>query len=300
MRMIGIISLLVAFTAISAVPTPNECPRIMSDAGLTSGFAPMVAHSIHSLALEDIRYYFKSDATEENGIPTVNLDLVAEKRVLPNAPLVGYDEDFSTIGMRSFDMVMRNMNRTGWGSRNQNILVKLTHVLHMSEMWDSVARSYKMIARLLDPQSDICACATDVENNDVLNYLHFLAFKLRYPGITSGNETITARYLSKDGSRAKRSMDEEYDYDYDFCWGNSNIDYLRTPRPDFRKLDFDLGDLEILEDVAKVMTDGDAGTAAVLLDSADHWAWWRDMVKRLNMGEAGYYDIAVFMFCSLN
>ena len=50
-----------------------------------------------------------------------------------------------------------------------------------------------MIARLLDPQSDICACATDVENNDVLNYLHFLAFKLRYPGITSGNETITAR-----------------------------------------------------------------------------------------------------------
>ena len=48
------------------------------------------------------------------------------------------------------------------------------------------------------------------------------------------------------------------------------------------------------------MTDGDAGTAAVLLDSADHWAWWRDMVKRLNMGEAGYYHIAVFMFFSLN
>ena len=30
----------------------------------------MVAHTIHSLALEDIRYYFKSDATEDNGIPT--------------------------------------------------------------------------------------------------------------------------------------------------------------------------------------------------------------------------------------
>jgi len=42
-------------------------------------------------------------------------------------------------------------------------------------------------------------------------------------------------------------MDEEYDYDYDFCWGNSNIDYLRTPRPDFRKLDFDLGDLEVID-----------------------------------------------------
>jgi hypothetical protein len=85
------------------------------------------------------------------------------------------------------------MNRTGWGSRNTNVLVKLTHVLHMAELWDNIARSYKMVARLLDPESNICACATDIENNDVLNYLHFLAFKLRYPGITSGNDTITER-----------------------------------------------------------------------------------------------------------
>lgn len=59
-------------------------------------------------------------------------------------------------------------------------------------------------------------------------------------------------------------------------------------------------DLQILKDVAEVMQDGDEGTAAVFLDSADHWAWWRNMVKRLSMGEEGYYDIAVFMFCMLN
>jgi hypothetical protein len=56
----------------------------------------------------------------------------------------------------------------------------------------------------------------------------------------------------------------------------------------------------MLRDVAEVLKDGDKGTAAVFLDSADHWTWWREMVKRLNMGEAGYYDIAVFLFCMLN
>ena len=33
-------------------------------------YAPMIAHSIHSLTLEDIRYFFEEGATEENGIPT--------------------------------------------------------------------------------------------------------------------------------------------------------------------------------------------------------------------------------------
>jgi len=298
--MIILFSFLVTGSVVMAAPNLEECASIMSNAGITTGFAPVVAHAIHSLTLEDIRHYFKSDATEKNGIPTVNFDLEADQRVLPNAPLAGYDEDFSTMGLKSFDWVMRNMNRTGWGSRNTNVLVKLTHVLHMAELWDNIARSYKMVARLLDPESNICACATDIENNDVLNYLHFLAFKLRYPGITSGNDTITERYLSGD-RRQKRSMDEPYDYDYDFCWDDF-VDYDNDDelRPNFRKLDFDLSDFEILRDVAEVLKDGDKGTAAVFLDSADHWTWWRKMVKRLNMGEAAYYDIAVFLFCMLN
>ena len=53
-----------------SAPSPDQCPRILADAGVTEGFAPLVAHAIHSLALEDIRYFFKSDATEDNGIPT--------------------------------------------------------------------------------------------------------------------------------------------------------------------------------------------------------------------------------------
>ena len=87
--------------------------------------------------------------------------------------------------------VMRNMNRTWWGITNYNTLETLLHAYHMAEIWEKTSENYKMVARLLDPESDICTCMTDVENNDVLNYMNLLAFKIRYPGITSGNKTIT-------------------------------------------------------------------------------------------------------------
>ena len=83
------------------------------------------------------------------------------------------------------------MNRTWWGITNYNTLETLLHAYHMAEIWEKTSENFKMVARLLDPDSDICTCITDVENNDVLNYMNLLAFKIRYPGITSGNKTIT-------------------------------------------------------------------------------------------------------------
>ena len=56
-------------TLISATAT-GECPNILDAAGVSQMYSPMIAHSIHSLTLEDIRYFFEEDATEENGIPT--------------------------------------------------------------------------------------------------------------------------------------------------------------------------------------------------------------------------------------
>ena len=86
---------------------------------------------------------------------------------------------------------MRNMNRTSWGIPNYNNLETLGHVFHMAEMWEEVREQYKIVERHLDPESDLCACMTDIESNNVLNYVHYQAFKIRYPGITSGNKTIT-------------------------------------------------------------------------------------------------------------
>ena len=52
----------------------------------------------------------------KNKTISVNMDLTSDQRVLPNAPLAGYDEDFSTYGMKAFDRVslvfdQRTINR---------------------------------------------------------------------------------------------------------------------------------------------------------------------------------------------
>ena len=54
----------------NSAPTAEECPAIISKAGVSDAFATYAAHAIHSLTVEDIRYFFKEDATEDNGIPT--------------------------------------------------------------------------------------------------------------------------------------------------------------------------------------------------------------------------------------
>lgn len=37
------------------------------------------------------------------------MDLTSEKRVLLNAPLAGYDDDFSTMTMKTFDLVSEDI-----------------------------------------------------------------------------------------------------------------------------------------------------------------------------------------------
>ncbi|XP_063675217.1 uncharacterized protein LOC134811979 [Bolinopsis microptera] len=290
------VALVFLIGTVGAGSTSEECPRILDAAGISKMFAPMVAHSIHSLTLEDIRYFFKEDATEDNGVPTVNIDLMSDTRILPNAPLAGYDEDFSTQSMKTFDLVMRNMNRTWWGITNFNTLDKLTHAFHMAEVWDSAAEQYRLVKRLLDPESDICGCATNVAENDILNYLNLMAFKIKYPGITSGNKTLTDHYLE---SRERRSADFDL-YDIESRY---HMRYTLTlsgegSQADFDGIDFDLSDIELQKDIAEKLVD-DEGVVTEHADSAEHWEVWRKMVKH-GMEESGYYDLAVFMFCMLN
>jgi len=283
-----IISVFIIGAVVADQSSSTECPAVLKAAGVSDMFAPMIAHSVHSLTLEDIRYFFDADATEENGIPTVNMDLLSDTRVLPNAPLIGYDDDFSTMGMKAFDLVMRNMNRTWWGITNYNTLETLLHAYHMAEIWDKTAEKYKTVARLLDPESEICACMTDVENNDVLNYMNLLAFKIRYPGITSGNKTITDQYIEQ---RKRRSA--AYRIAYDLSLQAAHFRSL-----DFDGFDFDLPDVELLGDIAEKLVDNEE-VISQHIDSSEHWEFWKNLIKQ-GMDESGFYDLAVFLFCTLN
>lgn len=299
--------------AVIAAPTLEQCPRVMLEAGLSANFAPMVTHSIHSLTVEDIRYYFKPDATEENGIPTVNLDVRSSERVLSDAPLIGYDDAFKTKALKSFDMVMRNMNRTWWGIPNYTVLEKVSHALHMAEAWENAMEEYKMIERLLDPESDICSCVTDIENNGVLNHLNLIAFKIRYPGITSGNDTFTNYYLAQANStdpaiddthvREKRAPEpwkasySQGGYSASYSAGKDKPSRFHRSMS-FDGIDFDLSDLELLKDVAEKLVDEDH-VMEYHIDSAEHWEYWKNILI-LSSEASAYYDLAMFMFCMLN
>ena len=85
------------------------CDEVFSKAGLNySLFRKGAAHGIHSLSLEEIRYFFKAEAPEDNRIPTVNIDFRSEDVIHFSAPLWGYEERFESWALKIMDWFMVN------------------------------------------------------------------------------------------------------------------------------------------------------------------------------------------------
>lgn len=65
----------------------DQCPQIMTEAGLSELFPQLVAQSTQSLTVEDIQYYFESEVTAENGIPTGQHCVInAKQQILKGRP----------------------------------------------------------------------------------------------------------------------------------------------------------------------------------------------------------------------
>ncbi len=79
-----------------------------------SAHSVAVAHGVHSMTLEDVRYYFRSDASAQNGIPTLNTNLSSPQHVLRHTPASGYDTSLTTIAMRHMDKVMQILMHRRW------------------------------------------------------------------------------------------------------------------------------------------------------------------------------------------
>ena len=85
------------------------CDEVFTKAGLNySSFWKGAAHGIHSLSLEEIRYFFKAEAPEDNRIPTVNIDFRSEEVIHFSAPLWGYEERFESWALKIMDWFMIN------------------------------------------------------------------------------------------------------------------------------------------------------------------------------------------------
>lgn len=285
-----LLCLLVA--TVSAKSKNGQCASVMKKGGLSKDFAKHVSHAIHSLTVEDIRMYFNKKAGEDNNIPVVNPMLRDQPRVLDNAPFMGYDTEFVTDGMKHFDVIMRGVNMPGWRLTAFELLEKLSHVYHMSEIWAAAGKKYqKIISRgKLDVDSELCECVRDMESNGLAKYLQLTAFQIRYPGITSGNSTITDSYLGGF-------------LDYHISYGLEE-----RPKNIVKKLmsfDFSGTDEELIRDVVENLVD-EAGFDEEPHDpeeeaahSREHWEWCVGMLKGL-MTDALIKDTATFMHCQLN
>jgi len=280
---------------ITAGPSLNSCEGVMKQKGISNAFAPVIAHAIHSLTVEDIRYYFKPDTTEDNFIPTVNKDLTSDERVLDHAPLAGYDKDWVTMEMQHFDSVMKKMNETDYDIANFWLIEKLTHKIHMAEVWARTQIKYKMLEKILDTDSNLCTCVNDVDNNGVRAYLQYLAFKIRYPGITTGNDTFTDLYVDK---HMEKEEEKERPF-YGFCNQKASTEPDCRFRSKLIDFNFTRVDADLLEEVATQLVDTRTQVMSVHLDSPENWEFWKKTM-RASMSEDGYYDLAVFMYCKLN
>merc|ERR1711962_1252596 len=156
------------------------CSDVMARNGLNfSSFWQGAAHGLHSLHLEEIRYFFEANATENNKIPVVNKNLSSEQPILFNAPLAGYDEQFNTMALKVMAYFMRN-DRPDFFEQGLNTLEKLTHQYHMHEIYAAAAPIYKKMKQNPPTDTELCGCVNDITGNGILTEMVAIAKKLKY------------------------------------------------------------------------------------------------------------------------
>merc|ERR1719308_642712 len=167
-----------------------QCKDVFANAGLNySSFWEGASHGIHSLSLEEIRYFFKADAPEKNKIPTVNIDFRSENVVNFNAPLWGYEDRFDTWALKIMDWFMLNDQPYLYQNR-ANTLEKITHQYHMHEIYQSAAEIYKeLVTTPPEDVIDVCKCTNDLTDNGILTEVVNIARQLKHFGEKSRQGT---------------------------------------------------------------------------------------------------------------
>ena len=71
-----------------------------------------------------------------------------------------------------------------------DILVQRSHTISTPRIINIILQ--QIVSRQkIDVDSELCKCVKDTKSNGLAKYLELTAFQIRYPGITSGNSTIT-------------------------------------------------------------------------------------------------------------
>jgi len=293
------------FTVVASLPTTEDneltdedattsCADDFSSIGLNySSFWKGAAHGVHSLSLEEIRYFFKADAPEQNKIPTVNIDFRSENIINFNAPLWGYEDRFGSWALKIMDWFMLNDQPYLYQNR-ANILEKITHQYHMQEIYQRAGKIYqKLVENPPEKVTDICKCANDLTDNGILTEVVNIARQLKHFG---------------GKSRGGRACDW-YD-SYSSCGCSCGREVLKREFQR-RSVNEDPENIEELkktylantnkETANEIIMSNDAWNAGQLVGpDYDKWVSYSAMLTMSLPSDEGIKDFAYFVYCMLN
>merc|ERR1712183_408722 len=140
-------SCLLSSSEAASITDQETCIAAAEQAGVYyNNFKYNVAHMIHSLTVEDVRFFFDETFPVANDIPTVNLNLTGPA-VLPHTP--SYPSKFKfPLGSTLDRILLNNDDPNTFSDRGRTTLEELSHAAHMLEMLHKASQIYKTLENI--------------------------------------------------------------------------------------------------------------------------------------------------------
>jgi len=237
-----------------------------------TAFSQNVGHLVHSLSVEDIRYFFDDQFPIDNTVPTVNFDLTGTP-VLKYAP--SRPSAFKFPAGAAIDFILSNNDqRFKFGSAGDTNLEEIVHQMHMLEMWKMASKVYRDIkAKGVDTQK-VCPCLVNEEENGLIDHmaLIFKAFQEWIPyKIVEGERRIPIR--------ASRTI----------CNYKSNY----PPK-------IEREGRHIKGEMYKFINGEEYQIVPELKDSKSWNSYWKSKVISSEHDEQQLFSFAMYMYCKIN
>merc|ERR1712200_128802 len=200
--------LVISTQAASITDDQDSCEVAAEQVGVDiENFKYHVSHVIHSLTVEDVRFFFDENFPVDNNIPTVNLNLTAGPPVLPYAPSFPSKFKFP-LGSTMDRILLNNDDPNAFSEKGLSTLEELGHAAHMLEMLFKASQIYKTVENL--DITKVCPCLVDEEANGIIEELEYAAEILRNTAdelgerVKYGNECVSSQdtVVSKRKGRA--------------------------------------------------------------------------------------------------
>merc|ERR1719290_733604 len=138
----------------------DTCTAAAEQAGVDfDSFKYNVGHMIHSLTVEDVRFFFDENFPEDNDIPTVNTNLTGPP-VLAHTPSFPSKFKFP-LGSKLDRILLNNDDPDAAFQRGFKSLEEIGHSAHMMEMLYETSKVYKVLENI--DTDKVCPCLVNEE-----------------------------------------------------------------------------------------------------------------------------------------